>query len=181
MDQIARSNTTRTSAIKDRVQQSKTAKWLSHGRQGTHIFIIKIAERSRALDWYWELWRELGGELPTRFDVQVPSLSTSVRLLVPSEVENDDGEAGGRETRKIINRGKVVETCYDMIKRTMDIEDLLQQVSDHMGALHLQLAWKGVDGSLDWLSGREDTTVTGLKRDWAVLAGIAQVAVSHTM
>ncbi|ORY24284.1 Pleckstrin homology domain-domain-containing protein [Naematelia encephala] len=156
-------NSTRYAAMKDRVKNSRQANWLKRGRKGSHIFVLKIAERSRAVDWYWELWRELGGELPPRIDIFVPTFSTSVRLLVP-----EDEEVGGRRTRQDMNPKSLIKTCWDLLDEAIDLRDLLKGREEP----DLELAWKTMDGSLDWLAHR--TTVQGKTRDWDVLAGVAR-------
>ena len=164
---------TRTRAFKDKIEQSKQGQWLKNRQKGSHVFIFKLGERSRALDWYWEIWRELGHELPKRFDILVPSLSTSVRVQVPE----DRFQVGGRETRKQMNREEVVKMCWEMISKAMDVEDLLSQRTQGKGdRLDLELAWKSIEGSLEWIA--YGTTVEGKTRDWAVLAGLAKLTVS---
>lgn len=167
VEHLLKTHTTRnnTTIPKDRVAQSRQAKWLRHGRRGTHVFIMKIAERSRALDWYWELWRELGGELPTRLDIAIPALSTSVRLLIPE----DPDQVGGQFAQKQLAAGTVVDTCWEMLEDVTDRETLERQ--RNMG-MTIALAWKSVAGRLDWIA--YDTTVQGKSRGWAVLAGVAR-------
>lgn len=173
LDRVAGRQTTRSQALKTRFKESKQGQWLSTGRRGTHVFILKLGERSRAMDWYWETWRELGNELPTRFDIEVPSLSTSVRIQVPP----DDTDIGGRKVRKELNPDRLIKTCWEMISQTVDVQDLMDQKSTSGDELDLELAWKGSDGFLEWVAW--SSTVQGRSRDWAVLAGIAKLAVSQ--
>lgn len=165
------SSTSRTGQLRSRVSESKQLQWLRKRGSGTHIFIIKIRQRSRALDWYWEIWRELGGELPSRVDIGIPALSTSVRLIIP-----EDDDPGGRMTRKLLNPKSAIHTCFDMISGAVDL-DALTSFSKEPD-LGLQLAWKTGDGYLDWLAWR--TTVIGKKRDWGILAGVARTQTSPT-
>jgi hypothetical protein len=171
VDHMLRSNSTRSATIRDRVAQSRQAKWLRHGRRGTHIFIMKIAERSRALDWYWELWRELGGELPERIDIAVPSLSTSIRLKLPT----DESMVGGKTTRRALCPSSTIKTCWEMMREAIDLDELARQRQAVAGPLDLELAWKGTDATLDWVA--YVTTVQGRQRDWAVLVGLAKLQV----
>lgn len=161
MDRILRQKTTRIGITKERVKNSKQAQWLQRNKQGSHVFILNIAERSRAMDWYWEIWRELGGELPRRIDLAVPALSTSVRLALPE----DEDMVGSKPTCQAFSPKNTVKTCYDMISETVDVEALKRESFD------LHLAWAG-DGNLDWVCW--DTTVQGRNRDWALLAGVAK-------
>ena len=64
-----------------------------------------------------------------------------------------------------------------MISKAMDVEDLLSQRTQGKGdRLDLELAWKSIEGSLEWIA--YGTTVEGKTRDWAVLAGLAKLTVS---
>ncbi len=172
VEHIMHSSSHRSDSTRDRLSQSRQARWLKPGRKGTHVFVMKVAERSRAFDWYWELWRDLGGELPKRIDIDVPSLSTSLRLLLP---EGED-MVGDRKVCRELSPKNTVKTCWEMMGKAIDLQDLLDQRNDMAGDLDLELAWKAGDGSLDWVAHR--TTVTGRARDWAVLAGVAKVGVS---
>ena len=172
-DHKPRSNPSRVDTVKDRVAQSTHA--LRHGRSGTRIFVMKLGERSRAIDWYWELWRDLGGELPERMDINIPSLSTSLRMIIPK----DEDMVGSKRVCKELNPTNTIQTCWDMMEKAIDIQDLLDQRSDGGVNLDLELAWKGVDGSLDWIA--ERTTVTGKARDWAVLATTSWTEVSKAV
>jgi hypothetical protein len=115
------------------------------------------------------MWRELGGELPHRIDIRVPTLSTSIRLRLP-----DDEEVGGRLVRNALNPNVTVRTCYDLLSGAVDVEAMLGERGQK--AHDLKLVWRGMDTSLDWLA--YDTTVQGKRRDWGVLAGLARVQVS---
>lgn len=162
VNRILKSRSTIHGALKDAVKQSRQYRWLQRfGKSGSHVFIIKISERTRAADWFWELWRDLGGELPQRLDVQIPQLGTSVRLAIPEDPE----EVGGRETLDILNPETVIDTCWEMLEGIYD-RDKVGRDTD------VGLAWKTEDGRLDWLA--FDTTVQGRPRDWAILVGLAR-------
>ena len=167
----------RSTTYKNRVQQSKQAKWLRLGRRGTHVFILKIAQRSRAIDWFWEIWRDFGGELPGRFDIAIPSFSSSVRIAVPHD---DNGQVGDKKTCGELSAGKVIEKCQEMVGETIDLERLFEQrgKAGLEPRPHLALTWMSQEGTLEWLSDR--TTVVGGKRDWGVLAGVALTRVGHS-
>ncbi|KAK4686458.1 hypothetical protein P7C73_g3664, partial [Tremellales sp. Uapishka_1] len=167
VQRILRSSTTRTGVSKSRIQNSKQYKWLTSGREGSHMFIFQIAERSRALDWYWELWRELGGELPQRFDVSVPGLSTTIRLVIPEE-----DEIGGAAVAKRMNKKNTIKVCWEMMGQAVDLDDLLRQRSED-NEFQMELCWKSPDGTIDWIS--YSTTVAEKSRDWAVLVGLAGI------
>lgn len=150
------------------MKESAQGKWLLSGRKGTHVFIIKFAERSRAMDWYWELWRELDGELPNRMDVSVPAFTTTIRMALPKE-----DEVGSRATCQAFNIENSLQIARDGIKGAIDLDRLLRQRD-----IQLELAWKSTNGRLEWLCW--DKTVQGRKRDWAVLAGLAKLQSERT-
>jgi hypothetical protein len=172
VDRLLKSTKTVHGALKDAVKQSRQYRWLQRfGKSGSHVFIIKISERTRAADWFWELWRKMhrdaqGPQLPPRLDVRIPQLGTSVRLAIPEE-----DEPGSSATLTILNTEAVIDTCWEM----------LEGVYDHAkvgrGA-DVGLAWKTEDGKLDWLA--FDTTVEGRPRNWAILAGLARQSSSLT-
>ncbi|WVR06432.1 hypothetical protein IAU60_003463 [Kwoniella sp. DSM 27419] len=171
LSHLMRASTTRAGAVKDRVTQSRQFQWLRGRKRGTQVFIMKLGERSRALDWYWEIWRDLGGELPDRMEIGVPSLSTSIRLLVPRDDEN--GMVGGAEQLRMFAKDKVVQTCWDMLTESLDVADLRRQSEEiHGERLRLEMAWKSSDGGLDWVA--FDSTVQKKGRAWALLAGLAR-------
>ncbi|OCF45974.1 hypothetical protein I317_00062 [Kwoniella heveanensis CBS 569] len=175
VDHLMRSSTSRAGAMRDRVKQSRQIQWLRGRRRGTQVFIMKIAERSRSLDWYWEVWRDLGGELPERFDIAVPSLQTSVRLLIPQEGDGDYMVGSAAQCRTF-EKGKVIDECWDMLEDSMDVGELKRQSEQAEGEkLRLKLAWKSSDGNLDWVA--YGTTVQQKSRGWALLAGLARAQV----
>ncbi|KAL7420775.1 hypothetical protein Q5752_004727 [Cryptotrichosporon argae] len=137
-----------------RVRQSRQAQWLRNGKRGSHVFVLKIAERSRALDWFWAMWRALDGELPPRIDVAIPAFATTARLLVDEE-----------DTRRMAP-SRVAETIWDMMADSIDREALTRERE-----LNLELVLHGADGSLDWLVW--ETDVAGHARHHALLASVA--------
>lgn len=160
--------------MKGKIKESRQFQWLL-GKKGTQVIIMKSGEKSRALDWYWEIWRELGGELPGRMDIVAPSLSTTVRLIIPRP--EGGGEEGNKTIARQLNRENTIKTCRTMLKDVIDIDELIDQRPDHGENFALELAWKATDGTLDWISC--DTTVQGKRRDWSILAGIARAQVGY--
>lgn len=170
------SKTSRISAVKDRVAHSSQAQWLRGHKKGTQIFILKLPERSRALDWYWELWRDLGGRLPERFDISVPVVSTSIRMNISEEVDN--GQADSGQLLRHFCPGTVITTSWETLRKKTAFDDIIQQarLQRIKDEVDLQLVWKASDGVLDWVAYLE--TVEGKKRPWALLAGLARLQVS---
>ena len=166
----------RSTTYKNRVQQSKQAKWLRTGRRGTHVFILKAHHRSSAVDWFWELWRDLGGELPERFEISIPTFQSSVRIAVPQD--EDDDMVGSRRVCAAMSPDKTIRQCVDMTRQAVDLDHLLEQrqKAGLEKEPQLELVWKCQEGTLEWITGK--TTLLGLKRDWSVLAGVALTGVS---
>ena len=163
---VMKSQKTVYGPMKAALKESRQYRWLQRfGKSGTHVFIMKVSERTRAADWFWEIWKTLHEgivreQLPTRLDVRIPQLATSVRLALPEE-----DEPGSAATLAILNPEAVIDTCWTMLEGVYD-HDKLGRDTD------VGLAWKTEDGKLDWLS--FDTTVEGRPRPWAILAGLAR-------
>lgn len=165
--------TSHISDLKNRMAQSSQVQWLRGHKKGTQIFILKLPERSRALDWYWELWRDLGGQLPERFDISVPVVSTSIRMGIPRDVDN--GQADSGQLLRHFCPDTVIRTCWEMLQKETAFNDIVQQgrLQGIKDEVDLQLVWKAGDGMLDWVAYLE--TVEGKKRPWALLAGLARL------
>lgn len=168
--------TSRISAVRNRVAQSSQVQWLRGHKKGTQIFILKLAERSRTLDWYWEVWRDLGGQLPERIDISVPLISTSIRMTISEDEET--GQADNGQLLRHFCPDMVVKTCWEMLRKKKAINDIVQQakLQGIKDEGDIRLVWKASDGLLDWVAYPD--TVEGKGRPWALLAGLAQLQVS---
>ncbi|WVQ65819.1 uncharacterized protein L199_003997 [Kwoniella botswanensis] len=178
---LMRSNSSRLGDMRNRIKQSKQIQWLKGHNKGSQVFIMKLGERSRSLDWYWEIWKELNtnGEegLPDRFDIQIPSLSTSIRLFTNPTGDDEYDPLGSTSQLEKFEKTKVIETCWKMLLDSdLNVEDLKRQsesASTSKGQLDLQLVWKNQkNGNLDWIAYGD--TVQGKKRGWNLLSGLAR-------
>jgi hypothetical protein len=123
----------------------------------------------------WELWRELGGTIPETLEVHVPALDVRVRIPIPDEVPADFVEALGRgEGFKLLTRENLIGTVLSLAREQADWREMIAAV-EHAGVA-FELAWR-TGTTLDWV--REDTTVDGKARDWAVLCGSVVKEVSR--
>ena len=158
LERLSHRHTGRSRAMLQRVQQSRQVKWIRRDREGSHVFIIKLGQRSRAIDWYWGIWKEGGGVLPQRIDISVPSLSAQIRLDVDKEQE-----MGGLRETKAFSLDKVAESCWHSLERNLDLNG---EDKDYY-----RFAWRDAEGVLQWLP--YGTTVEGQPRYWALLSTIA--------
>lgn len=55
-------------------------------KSGTHIWLFDARSASNSADWMWDLWRELGGQIPEAIDVHIPVLGFRVRIPIPDEI-----------------------------------------------------------------------------------------------
>lgn len=141
-----------------KVKNSKPIESLGIEGAGLAIFILKFAERTRALDWFWYICGQLEYRLPRQIDVRVPSLSTTIRLPIPEEAASS-----------AVNREVTINTLWKVLLSNSSHTQILHE----LGAVpRMELAWKGADARLDWIA--YDTTVTGKNREWALLASFAQ-------
>ncbi|KNZ80953.1 Meiotically up-regulated gene 56 protein [Termitomyces sp. J132] len=139
---------------------SKKRFFLRRTKEGTNIFIFKHKSRSRAYDWTWLLWRQLGHTLPVTLDVRNPRVDSSVRIdIPPGEYER---------LYRIFNRENILALCMDSLSSVPDWKHLIEREL-HQGKT-LQLVWRQ-DTDLDWVWLDDD--VYGQERRWAVLCGLA--------
>ncbi|TDL23189.1 hypothetical protein BD410DRAFT_787507 [Rickenella mellea] len=138
--------------------RSKRHNIFHRNSHGTNIFVFKTKSRSRAIDWIWLLWNELGGNIPQSIDVYCPDLETRVTIPLP---ENSNPAAG-------LTRQRVIATCRHALNGLQNYQQLLEQPLANGGSL--QLSWR-TGTKLDWVWLEDD--VEGKKRDWEVLYGLA--------
>ncbi|KAJ7644051.1 Pleckstrin homology domain-containing protein [Roridomyces roridus] len=128
-------------------------------KEGTNIFICKLKSRSRAVDWLWELWLQLGGRIPPSLEVRNPSLGTRVSI----DLSGDKGYA------QMCTRENIIALCMRSLRRVKDWQELVEaQLAE---GKKLELAWRMGGTQMDWVWLDED--VNGAARRAAVLGGIA--------
>lgn len=158
-------------------------------RSGTHVWIFDARSSTIAADWMWELWRELGGEIPHDLDVHVPALSVRTRIPIPEEMPvltqdhgshprakntqrsedqptDDAGSAQFGEGYKIMTRANVVNVVKDLAEQVPQWRELTERFE--ATGVKFGLAWRN-DNLLHWV--QRDTTTDGKRRDWTVLVG----------
>ncbi|RDB17902.1 Meiotically up-regulated gene 56 protein [Hypsizygus marmoreus] len=146
-----------TTAQRDSSTSRRFFRW---AKEGTNIFIFNLKSRSRAYDWIWQLWRQLGGELPTAVEVRNPRLNTRVRIDIPTT--DDQG------IYEVCSRENIIALCKKSLRSVGDWNNLIER--EVMKGKVLELAWR-VDTNLDWIWREDD--VDGESRPWAVLCGLA--------
>ena len=159
-------------------------------RQGTDIVYLDCRSRTVAVDWMWELWRELGGLIPETLEVHLPFAEVKIRIPIPEEmpvdyVDQDDPEQNsnrpgegamaltpiaesrqGGEGFKLINRANIIRMAWNMIHNVPEWREVIRHVEDR--GLRLELAWRrGTE--LDWVI--NERTIENERRHWAVLSG----------
>ncbi|KAG9103832.1 hypothetical protein FRC06_007644 [Ceratobasidium sp. 370] len=130
---------------------------------GTNIFVFKVKSRTRALDWTWNLWRHLGGELPETVDIHCPALGTRVRVDIP----NLDRWAPS-DSWKHVTRSYLIDACGRSLRGLPDWDAMME--SPALRGAKLQLAWRK-ESKLDWVWLESDEQ--GREIDWQVLFGLA--------
>ncbi|KAF8158329.1 Pleckstrin homology domain-containing protein [Crassisporium funariophilum] len=141
-----------------------TSRWIfSREKEGTNIFVFKLKSRTRAYDWTWQLWRQMGGRIPSSVDIYSPRLNTKVKIDIP-------GAEGMRSSGlyRSFSRENVISLCMESLHEVPDWKYVLER--EIKQGKSLQLAWR-VNANLDWVWLEED--VLGKTRDWAVLCGLA--------
>ncbi|KAI8978669.1 Pleckstrin homology domain-containing protein [Trametes punicea] len=131
--------------------------------RGTNIFIFKVKCRSRAVDWIWQLWRHLGGQLPPYIDIRSPALDTRIKIDVPGFDTADLNTAFA-----VFTRENILSLCEKSLGTTPDFRALMER--EHAEGTTFELAWR-LGTNLDWVWRTSD--VQSKQRKWAVLCGIA--------
>lgn len=161
-----------------RMKQTKEFRWVQEqtrgGKNRSLVFVFMGRERTRMLDWCWQLWSELGGEVPEQLRVQVPSFDSVIDLPRPP---------GSREaTLRAFSRSRILLDVFTALRAQLpDYDDLVARERDRSGGkepLRLELAWE-TDMHLDWIPPFAEWSVENARREWAVLAGLSMIQVSH--
>ncbi|KAF9527557.1 Pleckstrin homology domain-containing protein, partial [Crepidotus variabilis] len=132
-------------------------------KHGTNIFIFQLKSRSRAYDWYWQLWRQMGGVIPRSMEVYNPRLNTKVTIDIP---DADGTNSAG--LYRVFRRENIIQLCMESLEKVPDYKYLVENAV--LAGKTVQLAWR-YQTNLDWVWLDDD--VFGEARDWAVLCGLA--------
>ncbi|KAL1711106.1 Pleckstrin homology domain-containing protein [Schizophyllum commune] len=146
-----------------RTTSSRSRQVLHIDTPGTNIFVFKVKTRSRAVDWYWALWRKLGGEIPPTLEVHNPLLDTRLRVEVP-----DLSIMPIEKVAQLLSRDNLVKLCLKSLRGAGDFKAEVERALER--GVRLGLAWR-MNTNLDWIWLDED--VRGNPRYWAVLYGLA--------
>ncbi|KAF9013461.1 Pleckstrin homology domain-containing protein [Cyathus striatus] len=137
------------------------SRWIfSRDKEGTNIFVFKVKSRSRAYDWTWQLWRHMGGRIPTSIDIQNPTLSTKVKIDIP--------DSSVADMQEVLTRKGVLDLCMNLLQQVRDWKSLVER--EIVKGRPLQLCWR-VGANLDWIWLDQD--VNGNDRPWVILCGLA--------
>ncbi|KAI5122450.1 hypothetical protein M0805_008762 [Coniferiporia weirii] len=126
--------------------------------QGLNVFVLRPKSKSRAVDWIWNLWKELGGALPSSFEVSCPLVHSRVSIPIP-----DSGNGW-----KVLTRDYIIDQCSRALENSFAWRTVVQLPI--LNGRRLELCWR-TNTKLDWVWLKDD--VEGRKRDWEVLFGAA--------
>ncbi|KAH9042028.1 hypothetical protein EDB85DRAFT_1218171 [Lactarius pseudohatsudake] len=85
-------------------------------RTGTNVFVFKARCRSRAIDWIWRLWRDLGGILPPFIEVRSPVLDTRMKIDVPESANHS-----------IFSHDNLVALCTKTLSTVQDWDVIIRK------------------------------------------------------
>lgn len=154
-----------------RNNQSKARALFDRMQEGTNVFIFKPKCRTRAMDWCWQLWRHLGGKIPTSIELRCPAIGTRIDLDVPAV-----DEANIDKAYRIFSRRNIIDTVQKSLASSCGSHEVASRDWKHVvereiaAGTTLELAWN-LEAKLDWVWKEED--VMGQPRPWAVLCGLA--------
>jgi hypothetical protein len=125
------------------------------------------------MDWAWEIWKDLDGQLPMTLEVSVPDLRSVVRLSRPLE-----DSTGSIATCRALSRSRILKDTVTALQKMPNFGELLYNAQRETGeTFRLELAWRR-EGHLDWITREDELGPDGTRRDWALLAGLAIISVS---
>ena len=163
-----------------RMKQTKEFQWLQEQTRGRKnrslVFVFMGRERTRMLDWCWQLWCDLGGQVPEQLRVQVPVFDSTIDLPRPS----------GPRTAilRAFSRSQILLDTFTALRAQLpDYDDLVAREKERSGGnqpLRLELAWEA-DMHLDWIPPFAEWSVENARRDWAVLAGLSMIQVGISL
>ncbi|EDR13810.1 uncharacterized protein LACBIDRAFT_188344 [Laccaria bicolor S238N-H82] len=143
---------------------ASSSRWIfNRAKEGTNIFIFKLRSRSRAYDWFWLLWRHMGGQLPATLDIRNPQLNTKVSVDIP-----EGYILNSEKLYSMFRRENIISLCMDTLQAVPQWYHLIERELEKGKAL--QLCWR-VDSNVDWVWLDDD--VYGVSREWSVLCGLA--------
>ncbi|OJA08772.1 hypothetical protein AZE42_01293 [Rhizopogon vesiculosus] len=151
--------------------QSKARALFHRAKEGTNVFVFKAKCRTRAMDWCWQLWRHLGGQIPSSIELRCPVIGTRVSLDVPIVDAVHISRA-----YDMFSRRNIIDIVRNSLSSSPDSHETASRDWKHVvepeiaAGKTLELAWR-VDAKLDWVWQEED--VMGQPRPWAVLCGLA--------
>lgn len=142
--------------------------------EGTNLYIICPRSSAIAKEWMWELYRELGGSIPSALDISVPGLGVKIRLPVPLDLPPSANELarsgyqaveeGLGEGYRLLKPDAVVKACMEQMS---EVQDWKQLIADNVkDGVEIRLAWRRGE-VLDWIPAGDDG------KDYAVVCGLA--------
>ncbi|KIK86882.1 hypothetical protein PAXRUDRAFT_152537 [Paxillus rubicundulus Ve08.2h10] len=151
---------------------SKARTLFNYSKEGTNVFVFKVKSRTRAQDWVWYLWRQLGGKIPSSIEICCPNIDTRVRIDVPvADTINLD------KAYIMFSRKNIIELVHNSLLRSghgpsdAGLRSWRYTIERELQAgRKLALAWRS-GTQLDWVWQEED--VEGNARPWAVLMGLS--------
>lgn len=122
----------------------------------------------------WELYRELGGTIPSVLDISVPGLGVKIRLPVPQDLPPSPNDLARRgyqaveeglgEGYRLLKPDAVVKACVEQLSEVADWKQLI--ADNARDGVEIRLAWRRGE-VLDWIPAGDEC------KDYAVVCGLA--------
>lgn len=130
------------------------------------------------LDWCWEIWKELGGQIPEQLRVHVPIFESVIDLPRPLE-----DYAASPATLQAFSRSRILLDVFTTLRNQLpDYDEFVKREMARSGqhSLRLELAWE-TGMHLDWIPSFAEWSVEDRERQWAVLSGLTMDEVCDNM
>ncbi|KAH9922789.1 Pleckstrin homology domain-containing protein [Epithele typhae] len=131
--------------------------------RGTNIFVFKLKSRTRAVDWVWQMWRAMGGQLPPSIEINITALDTRVTIDVPGHDAGDIDAA-----YDVFQKKNITQLIETRLREAPEYRSLLER--EQAAGTEFEFAWRH-DTDLDWVW--RERTVVDEPRKWAMLSGLA--------
>ncbi|KAJ9120167.1 hypothetical protein QFC22_003066 [Naganishia vaughanmartiniae] len=166
--------------VVNRMKKTKEFKWVQERAEKNRslVFVFIGRERTRMLDWCWEIWKELGGQIPEQLRVHIPIFESVIDLPRPRE-----DYAGSPATLQAFSRSRILLDVFTTLRSQLpDYDEFVKREMARSGqhSLRLELAWE-TGMHLDWIPSFAEWSVEDQERRWAVLSGLTMDELSDGM
>lgn len=157
--------------VVNKMKKTKEFKWVQERAEKNRslVFVFIGRERTRMLDWCWDIWKELGGQIPEQLRVHIPIFESVIDLPRPRE-----DYTASPATLQAFSRSQILLDVFTTLRNQLpDYDEFVKREMARSGehSLRLELAWE-TGMHLDWIPSFAEWSVEDQERRSAVLSGL---------